>query len=205
MNNPVLEFEQRLEGLTILDVGLDLLGDQVKKGKYSPDYRGLCPFHQEENPSFYLKVRWNEYVCFGCHKSGIPASLPFDLLGAEKGLSYLEKKLQFDRNNILHMAVLKMHAQNADERRGLFGGFPSLGFLEDFEPFDDPIKSFLFSEGLDLTNLYREVKSGKTDLLQVFQGNYPAKALEGCTEQEARERWNHLVESGKIEDFFRYL
>lgn len=203
MSNPALEFEQRLEGLTILDVGLDLLGDRVKKRLYNPGYKGLCPFHKENTPSFFLKVEWNEYVCFSCHRSGVPASLPFELLNDEKGLVYLENKLQFDRNNIFQMAVLKMHAQNAEEKCRQFGGFSSGSFLEDFEPFDDPIKSFLFSDGLGLSQIYHAVKTGKTSLLDVQFKDYYTSPLKGCTEQESQERWNHLIESGKIEKMFR--
>ncbi len=31
---------------------------------------GLCPFHKEKNPSFYLYQETNSFYCFSCHRGG---------------------------------------------------------------------------------------------------------------------------------------
>lgn len=31
---------------------------------------GLCPFHEERHPSFYIYPETNSYYCFGCHQGG---------------------------------------------------------------------------------------------------------------------------------------
>lgn len=33
-------------------------------------YSGLCPFHTERTPSFYIYPDSNRFVCFGCQKKG---------------------------------------------------------------------------------------------------------------------------------------
>ena len=33
-------------------------------------YRGLCPFHAEKTPSFYVRPQTQSWHCFGCNKSG---------------------------------------------------------------------------------------------------------------------------------------
>lgn len=38
-----------------------------KGGKY---YVGLCPFHNEKNPSFYIYPDTNSFYCYGCQKGG---------------------------------------------------------------------------------------------------------------------------------------
>jgi len=40
-----------------------------------PRYRGLCPFHKEKNPSFFLRPINNRYVCYGCGERGGPLLL----------------------------------------------------------------------------------------------------------------------------------
>ena len=150
----LVNLEKRLKEARIEDIGLELLGDAIKKCQISPDYRGLCPFHLEKHPSFYLKVRWNKYVCFGCHIGGGPIDLPFALFGIDKaaGLSYLENKFSFSRNNLLEMAVVKTFILQESEKAGgtLFSSFRGMGrdFLEEFEPF------YLDGEG-DLKLVYK--------------------------------------------------
>ncbi len=34
------------------------------------NYRGLCPFHEETTPSFVVRPQNNDFICFGCGKSG---------------------------------------------------------------------------------------------------------------------------------------
>lgn len=31
---------------------------------------GLCPFHEEKHPSFYIYTETNSYYCFGCNQGG---------------------------------------------------------------------------------------------------------------------------------------
>src|SRR4030067_3587461 len=49
---------------------VDLVGSHVALKKTGRYYKGLCPFHQEKTPSFYVdreKVLWH---CYGCQKGG---------------------------------------------------------------------------------------------------------------------------------------
>lgn len=39
----------------------------IKNGK---EYRGLCPFHNERRPSFYVNREKGLYYCFGCGAKG---------------------------------------------------------------------------------------------------------------------------------------
>ncbi len=42
----------------------------VNLKKSGKDYKGLCPFHQEKTPSFYVVPSRGFYHCFGCSKGG---------------------------------------------------------------------------------------------------------------------------------------
>ena len=52
-----------------LDIA-DLIGEKVKLRRTSRGYMGLCPFHQEDTPSFHVYTDTQSYYCFGCHESG---------------------------------------------------------------------------------------------------------------------------------------
>lgn len=43
-------------------------------------WRGLCPFHNEKSPSFYLNLDKNTYHCFGCEAHGDTIALAMHIL-----------------------------------------------------------------------------------------------------------------------------
>jgi DNA primase len=49
---------------------LELIGRTVELKRAGALYRGLCPFHTEKTPSFYVRPQTQTYRCFGCDKSG---------------------------------------------------------------------------------------------------------------------------------------
>jgi DNA primase len=48
----------------------DLVGQTVQLKKAGRYLKGLCPFHRERTPSFYVYPDQGRYHCFGCGKSG---------------------------------------------------------------------------------------------------------------------------------------
>jgi DNA primase len=49
---------------------VDLIGRTVELKRAGAQYRGLCPFHSEKTPSFYVRPQTQSWHCFGCNKSG---------------------------------------------------------------------------------------------------------------------------------------
>ncbi|KAA0259428.1 DNA primase [Deferribacter autotrophicus] len=49
---------------------LDLISEYVELKKTGKNYRGLCPFHSEKTPSFYVSEEKGVFHCFGCGASG---------------------------------------------------------------------------------------------------------------------------------------
>src|SRR5256714_11511276 len=44
--------------------------EYVPLTKRNKDYWGLCPFHQEDSPSFHVNPQRQSWYCFGCERSG---------------------------------------------------------------------------------------------------------------------------------------
>lgn len=49
---------------------VEVVSETVKLRRSGANYSGLCPFHSERSPSFYVRENSNSYHCFGCNASG---------------------------------------------------------------------------------------------------------------------------------------
>ncbi|ADO76824.1 DNA primase [Halanaerobium praevalens DSM 2228] len=49
---------------------VDLISDYLELKKTGNRYKGLCPFHSEKTPSFFVNPDNNFYHCFGCGAGG---------------------------------------------------------------------------------------------------------------------------------------
>src|SRR5947209_4831313 len=49
---------------------VELIGRAVPLKRVGSSFRGLCPFHTEKTPSFYVRSQTNTWHCFGCNRGG---------------------------------------------------------------------------------------------------------------------------------------
>lgn len=49
---------------------VDVVGEYVSLKRSGNNYTGLCPFHNEDTPSFFVSENRKYYKCFGCGKGG---------------------------------------------------------------------------------------------------------------------------------------
>lgn len=66
----------------------------VKLKKVGRNYAGLCPFHSEKTPSFYVNESKALYYCFGCGKGGNVVGFLKDMRGESfvEVIQYLKQK-----------------------------------------------------------------------------------------------------------------
>ena len=53
---------------------VDVVSEFVTLRKSGANYKGLCPFHNEKTPSFYVSPARGTCHCFGCGKGGSPVT-----------------------------------------------------------------------------------------------------------------------------------
>lgn len=65
---------------------VEIVGASVELKRASSRWRGLCPFHGEKTPSFYVSPEYQSYHCFGC---GVGGDV-FSFVMAQENLSFPE-------------------------------------------------------------------------------------------------------------------
>lgn len=65
---------------------VQIISDLIAIKKAGSQYKGCCPFHNENSPSFNINPVRQRFKCFGCGKSGNA----IDFVMAFKNLTYPE-------------------------------------------------------------------------------------------------------------------
>jgi DNA primase len=173
----------------ILDAAniVDVVSEFVSLRKRGVNYVGLCPFHSDSTPSFYVSPSKNICKCFSCGEGGSPVYfvMKHEQLGYHDALLYLakkynievhekeltdeEKQVKNDRDSMFIVNnwaqkhfVSRLHEHEEGQTVGL-RYFVERGFREDI------IRKFQLGYSLEQRDdLYREAtKSGyKKDFLE---------------------------------------
>ncbi len=80
---------------------VDLVSSYVNLKKVGEQYRGLCPFHQEKTPSFYVHPTKKVFYCFGCKVGGGPVRFIelIENLSREDAVKFLAEKVGIELRN----------------------------------------------------------------------------------------------------------
>ena len=99
--------------LSRIDI-VDVIGHSVQLKKHGTGYKGLCPFHAENTPSFNVSGTKQFYHCFGCGASG--DAIKF--LREHDGLTFMEaiEKLAA----IANVEIPKSYSKKNDSSKKLF-------------------------------------------------------------------------------------
>ncbi len=82
----------------------EVVGDFVSLRKQGQDYVGICPFHDDKNPSMHVSPRLGIYKCFVCDAAGNPVKflMEHEKMSYPEAIEYLAKKygipLEYERN-----------------------------------------------------------------------------------------------------------
>jgi DNA primase len=97
-----------------------LVGQYVNLKKLGRNYRGLCPFHSEKNPSFYVNPEKGIYYCFGCQKGGNAVSflMEYEKLDFPEAIKRLARNLGIEIDTTRNLRYKELYDVN--EQASLF-------------------------------------------------------------------------------------
>lgn len=97
---------------------VELVGAKVQLKRSGKTWKGLCPFHQEKTPSFYVYPESGNYVCFSCGEKGDA----FGWVMKNEGVDFPEAVRQLaDRAGVeLRRGARGQPAPRADEHERLY-------------------------------------------------------------------------------------
>ena len=97
----------------------DVVSEFVTLKKSGVNYKGLCPFHDDRNPSFMVSPSKNICHCFVCGKGGTPASflMEHEQITYPEALRWLAKKYNIE---IVEKELTDEEREAQSERESMF-------------------------------------------------------------------------------------
>ncbi|WP_234978070.1 DNA primase [Halanaerobium kushneri] len=96
---------------------VDLVSDYLELKKSGNRYKGLCPFHSEKTPSFFVNPDNNFYHCFGCGAGGDAINFVMEI----ENLTFVESvKMLTERTGMELPDLSNQQRQRYKEREQLF-------------------------------------------------------------------------------------
>ncbi len=142
----------------------EVVGDYVTLKKRGVNLIGLCPFHDEKTPSFYVSPVKGIYKCFGCGKGGhaINFVMEKELMSYPDALRHLAKKYNIQ---IVEEEQSPEQLQSQNDRESLFvvSSFAQKKFSENLYNTD---------EGKSVGLGYFRERGFREDIVQKFQLGY---------------------------------
>jgi DNA primase len=146
----------------------DVVSDFITLRKRGVNYVGLCPFHEDKTPSFYVSPAKNICKCFSCGEGGTPIHfvMKHEQLSYVESLKYLAKKYGIE---VHETEITDEQKQAQSDREALF-------ILNSFaqKTFSDNL--FLSEEGTTIGLSYYRERGFREDIIKKFQLGY---ALDG--------------------------
>lgn len=142
----------------------DVVSEFVTLKKSGVNYKGLCPFHDDRNPSFMVSPSKNICHCFVCGKGGTPASflMEHEQITYPEALRWLAKKYNIE---IVEKEMTDEEREAQSERESMF---IVNEWAKDW--FHDILKND--PDGIAIGKQYFRSRGIRDDIIEKFQLGY---------------------------------
>ncbi|MDH8701674.1 DNA primase [Dysgonomonadaceae bacterium PH5-43] len=153
----------------------DVVSDFITLRKRGVNYVGLCPFHEDKTPSFYVSPAKNICKCFACGEGGTPIHfiMKHEQLSYVEALKHLAKKYGIEVKET-ELSDEQKQAQGDREAMFILNGFAQKTFTNNL---------FDTKEGRDIALSYFEERGFREDIIKKFQLGYCLDQKDSFTQQ----------------------
>ena len=81
---------------------VDIIGERIPLVKKGKNFFGICPFHDDTNPSMSVSREKQIYTCFTCHATGnvFKFLMDYEKMSFPEALKYLGDRVGVDTNSV---------------------------------------------------------------------------------------------------------
>ena len=168
----------------------DVVSDFVTLRKRGVNYVGLCPFHDDKTPSFYVSPAKGLCKCFACGKGGnaVHFIMEHEQLSYPEALRYLAKKYNIE---IKERELSNEEKQAQTERESLF---IVNQFANDY--FRNTLRNH--PEGRSVGMAYFRSRGFRDDIIEKFQLGYCTESHDALAKEALAKGYKkeYLVKTG---------
>lgn len=142
----------------------DVVSDFITLRKRGVNFVGLCPFHEDKTPSFYVSPSKNICKCFSCGEGGTPVHfvMKHEQMSYAEALKFLAKKYGIEVKEI----------ELTDEQKQAQGNRESMFILNNFAQKTFISNLFETEEGQNIGLSYFRERGFRDDTIRKFQLGY---------------------------------
>lgn len=143
---------------------VDVVSEFVALKKSGANYKGLCPFHNEKTPSFYVSPARGTCHCFGCGKGGNPVNfvMEHEQMTYPEALRWLANKYHIE---IKERELSNEEKEEQSKRESMF-------IVNDWASryFEDLLHNH--ADGVAIGMQYLRSRGFRDDIIRKFQLGY---------------------------------
>ena len=152
--------------------------------KRGVNYVGLCPFHDDKTPSFYVSPAKNICKCFSCGEGGTPVHfiMKHEQLSYADALKYLAKKY----------GIEVKETELTDEQKQIQSDRESMFITNDYAQKLFTTYLFEHQEGKAVGLSYFHERGFRDDIIKKFQLGYSLEEKDAFTKQALKAGYKQI-------------